>query len=78
MEQIRREYSQKDKELIEKYLEAKRIANLKSGSPAKGLDGTEALPSKLGMTDLCPLSLSLSLSLPPQKLSLRIYIARFS
>ena len=63
MEQIRREYSQKDKELIEKYLAAKRIAILKSESPAKELEGTEALPGKLGMTDLCPPTSSLSLSL---------------
>ena len=74
MEQIRREYSQEDKELIEKYLEAKRTANLKSEGPAKELEETEALPSELGMTDadlppfLSSLSLSLSLSLSPPKL----------
>ena len=63
VEQIRREYSQEDKELIEKYLEAKRTANLKSEGPAKELEETEVLPGKLGMTDPPPfVSLSLSLS----------------
>ena len=62
---MRREYSQEDKELIEKYLEAKRTANLKSEGPAKELEETEALLGELGMTDadLPPFLSSLSLSL---------------
>ena len=65
VEQIRREYSQKDKELIEKCLEAERAARLSLTSeiPAKELEETEALPGKLGMTDPSPLSLPPSLPL---------------
>jgi hypothetical protein len=44
VERLRKEYSQEDKELIEKCLEAKRIFNLKSESLA------QELPGKLGMT----------------------------
>ena len=74
VEQIRREYSQEDKELIEKYLEAKRTANLKSEGPAKELEETEVLPGKLGMTDLLPPPPS-SLSLPP---NISLYMWRSS
>jgi hypothetical protein len=47
VERLRKEYSQEDKELIEKCLEEKRIHNLKSESLTRGLEGKRQLPGKL-------------------------------
>jgi predicted transcriptional regulator len=50
VERLRKEYSQEDKELIEKCLEAKRIFNMKLESLAQELDEKRQLTGKLGMT----------------------------
>ena len=47
MERLRKEYSQEDKELIEKYLEAKRVFNL---NLAQEPEEKGQLPGKLGVT----------------------------
>jgi hypothetical protein len=52
VERLRKEYSQEDKELIEKFLEAKRNINLKSESLAKEIEEKDQLPGKLGATKL--------------------------
>ena len=49
MEQLRKEYSQEDKELIYEFLEAKRMFNLKSESPAQKVEEKEQLPDKIGI-----------------------------
>ena len=46
VEQLRKEYSLEDKELIE---EAKRIFNLKSESPAQKVEEKGQLPGKIGI-----------------------------
>jgi ribosomal 50S subunit-recycling heat shock protein len=48
VEQLRKEYSWEDKELIDKFLEAKRIFNLKSESLAQELEEKGQLPGKIG------------------------------
>ena len=60
MERLREGYSQEDKELIEKCLEAKRVSNLKSENLAQEPEEKDQLPSKLGVTFSLSLSLSLS------------------
>ena len=49
IEQLRKEYSQEDKELIEKYLEGKRVFNLKF---AEHLSEIDQLPRKLDIYSL--------------------------
>jgi hypothetical protein len=62
VERLRIAYSLEDKELIEKFLEAKKVFNLKSGNVVRDPKETRQLPGKLGMT-YYSLSLSLFLSL---------------
>jgi hypothetical protein len=50
VERLRKEYSEEDKELIKKCLEAKRIFNLKSESLVQESEGKKQLPGKLGVT----------------------------
>jgi hypothetical protein len=50
VERLRKEYSQEDKELIEDYLEAKKVYNLKSEGLAQELQGKKKLPGMLGTT----------------------------
>jgi hypothetical protein len=47
VERLRKEYSQEDKELIERCLEAKRIFKLKSESLAQELEEKHQLPGKI-------------------------------
>ena len=77
MEQLRKQYSQEDKELIEKFIEERKSFNLKSESLAQELED-KGQPGKLSMTDFLPssLSLSLSLSLSPL-LSLSTFLTAF-
>jgi hypothetical protein len=50
VERLRKEYSQEDKELLKKFLEARRIFNLRSESLAQELKEGQPL-GKLGTTE---------------------------
>ncbi|MCG8625609.1 MAG: hypothetical protein MJE68_26865 [Proteobacteria bacterium] len=50
MERVRKEYSQKDKELIQEYLEAKRIFNLKLEVIAQGPEEKVQLPGTYSLS----------------------------
>jgi predicted transcriptional regulator len=50
VERLRKEYSQEDKDLIEEYLEAKKVFNLKSEGLAQKLEEKKQQPGMLGTT----------------------------